>query len=283
MEKNPIYEIKDDDNPFKNFLNKSSTQSFEPKDIVSSKESISFLFPLFIELIKQVKNTLGSIKNLTQISQGKFSDKEFGDYFSRFVTEDIEKIDLLLSNFLDYIKVNFTIRKSNTVHMIIEEAIKRHQSRLEEKKVRIFKKFEKDLPEIIVPDEELRYILNSIIQYAILWMPMEGNIWILTKSHLIPTEMIEDQTLFKKDGKQVEINLIFTGYKKSKEQFQKVMPISELQKAEDLDLELRLVNEIVKKNRGKMKFVVDEKNSKTFISLKFPAERRNIIYYQPIN
>ena len=167
--------------------------------------------------------------------------------------------------------------------MIIEEAIKKHQSRLEEKKVRIFKKFEKDLPEIIVPDEELRYILNSILQYAILWMPMEGNIWLLTKSNLIPTEMIEDQTLFKKDGKQVEINLIFTGYKKSKEQFQKVMSISELQKAEDLDLELRLVNEIVKKNRGKMKFVVDEKNSKTFISLRFPAERRNIIYYQPIN
>ncbi len=282
MENNPLFNLNEDDNPFKSFVNKDEIKSFEP-NLISSKDSISLLFPLFIELIKQLKNKLMSIKNLTQISQGKFSDKEFGDYFKRLVTDDIDKIDLLLENFLDYIKVNFTVRKKNTVHMIIEEVLKRHQSRLEEKRVRIFKKFEKDLPEIIVPDEEFKYMINSIIQYAIIWMPIDGNIWFLTKSLILPSEGVEEQALFKKDGKQVEIDIIFTGYKSPKEQFSKVLPISDVQKGEELDLELRLVNEIVKRNRGKMKFMIDEKNSKTFISLKFPAERRTKIYYPPIN
>lgn len=281
--KNSILDILGEENPFRTFLSKSDPQSFDPKISIPNRDYISPLFPLFIELIKYIKNSLASISNLTQLSQGKFSDKEFGDYFKRLVIEDIEKIDLLLNNFLDYIKVNFTIKKTNTVHNIIEEVFKKHHARLEEKRIRIFKKFEKDLPEIIVPDEELRYILNSIIQYAMIWISIEGSIWCLTKSLITPSEMIEDQTLLKKDGKQVEITLIFTGYKKTKEQFSKVMEISDIQKGEQLDLELRLVNEIVKRNRGKMKFAVDEKNAKTFISLQFPEERRNIIYYQQIN
>lgn len=281
--KNNISNIVGEENPFRTFLSKSDPQSLDPKNSILNRDYNSFLFPLFIELIKYIKNSLTSISNLTQLSQGKFSDKEFGDYFKRLVIEDIEKIDLLLNNFLDYIKVNFTIKKTNTVHNIIEEVFKKHNARLEEKRIRIFKKFEKDLPEIIVPDEELRYILNSIIQYAMIWISIEGSIWCLTKSIITPSEMIEDQTLLKKDGKQVEITLIFTGYKKTKEQFSKIMAISDIQKGEPLDLELRLVNEIVKRNRGKMKFAVDEKNSKTFISLQFPEERRNVICYQQIN
>jgi light-regulated signal transduction histidine kinase (bacteriophytochrome) len=283
MEKNLILDIANDENPFKAFLTKNEAESFESKSIIPNKGNFSFLFPLFIELIQRTKGTLESIKNLTQVSQGKFNDKEFGNYFNRLVTEDVKKIDLLLSNVLDYIKVNCTVRKTNTVHIIIEEGLKKHQVQLEEKKVRLFKKFEKDLPEIIVPDEELRYILNSILQYAIILMPVNGNIWFLTRSFVLPSETSEDQALFKKDGKHIEISLIFTGYKKPKEQFTTVRQISGPQREEGLDLELRLVNEIVKRNRGKMKFGGDEKNSKTFISLRFPAERRKVIYYQPVN
>jgi len=283
MKNSLILGIANNKNPFRAFLTKNETESIESKNIIPNEGNISFSFPFFIELIQRIKGSLESIKNLAQVSQGKFSDKEFGNYFNLLVTEDIEKIDLLLINVLDYIKVNFTVRKSNTVHIFIEEVLKKHYVQLEEKKVRLFKKFEKDLPEIIAPDEELRYILNSILQYAMISMPVNGSIWFLTKSFVLPSERSEDQGLFKKDGKHIEISVIFTGYKKPKEQFTTVMPISGPQREQGFDLELRLVNEIVKRNRGKMKFGVDEKNSKTFISLSFPAERRKVIYYQPVN
>jgi len=283
MKNSLILGIANNKNPFRAFLTKNETESIESKNIIPNEGNISFSFPFFIELIQRIKGSLESIKNLAQVSQGKFSDKEFGNYFNLLVTEDIEKIDLLLIHVLDYIKVNFTVRKSNTVHIFIEEVLKKHYVQLEEKKVRLFKKFEKDLPEIIAPDEELRYILNSILQYAMISMPVNGSIWFLTKSFVLPSERSEDQGLFKKDGKHIEISVIFTEYKKPKEQFTTVMPISGPQREEGFDLELRLVNEIVKRNRGKMKFGVDEKNSKTFISLSFPAERRKVIYYQPVN
>jgi len=48
-------------------------------------------------------------------------------------------------------------------------------------------------------------------------------------------------------------------------------------------LELRLIKEIIQKNEGMMKFEVNEKKPRTVISLKFPIERRKLIYYQPAN
>ena len=53
---------------------------------------------------------------------------------------------------------------------------------LEDKKIKIFKKLEKDLPETVVHDEQLKYILNALLQYAIPSIPPHGSIGFLTKS-----------------------------------------------------------------------------------------------------
>ena len=58
------------------------------------------------------------------------------------------------------------------------------------------------------------------------------------------------------------------------------MGIPAHQKERILDLALRLVDEIVQRNRGMMKFEEDEKKGKTTISLRFPVERRKMVYYQ---
>jgi hypothetical protein len=77
--------------------------------------------------------------------------------------------------------------------------------------------------------------------------------------------------------------IVFTGYKRPIEKFQTVLGISDVQKEEAIELELRLVKEIIQKNRGMMKFQVNEKKPRTLISLKFPIERRKVIYYQSMN
>ncbi|PIV20842.1 MAG: hypothetical protein COS40_10440, partial [Deltaproteobacteria bacterium CG03_land_8_20_14_0_80_45_14] len=85
------------------------------------------------------------------------------------------------------------------------------------------------------------------------------------------------------DGRQIEILIVFTGYKKPVEQFETVLGIPAVQKEEAIELELRLIKEIIQKNSGMMKFEVNEKKPRTLISLKFPIERRKLIYYQPVN
>jgi len=253
------------------------------KMMISNEPHGSFKFSLLIELIQSIDHSLESIKNFTQLSGGKFSDKTFGDHFQRIINEEIGKIDLSLGCVLNYLKVNQTIKKTQTVHTLIEEVLKKHQTQMDGKKIRVFKKFEEDLPETITPDEHLRYILDSTLKYAMGLMPLNGGVGFITRSFIHPKESGEASLSSIGEGKYVEVSVLFDGYRKTIDPLGTVLKTRSPEKKETLDFELRLIDEIVKKNKGMMEFGIDTKKGRTLISLRFPVERRNIVYYQSIN
>lgn len=277
-----LFETENENNAFLTFLKKAEAKSPEPKSQNSyNEQNMSALSLFLIELVHRIKNPLVSVKTFTQLLREKFNDAEFREHFYRIVTEDIEKIDAVLNGLLSYIKINTPLEKKDTVHVILEEVLKKHEIQLEDKKIKIFKKFEKDLPETVVHDEQLRYIFNALLQYALPSIPPHGSMGILTNSFDHPKETPADRKFHQRDGRYLEILVVFTGFKKPAEQFETVLGIPVFQKEENVELELRLIKEIIQKNRGLMKFEVNEKKPRTIISLKLPIERRKLIYYQP--
>ncbi len=234
---------------------------------------------LLVELIQHTKGTLDSIKQFAQLSRGKFSDGEFGEFFYQMITKDTERNVLMLNSFLNYIKATTPIRKKGTVHALIEEVLTKHQVRLEENKTKIFRNFEKDLPETIVADEQLRFILDSVLQYATASMSPNGSIEFLTKSFGLQKGTEGDQAIFKTNGRYIEILVAFTYYKKPMEQFGKKLETPVPQKEGVPDLMLRLIDDIVDRNRGIMKVELDETKAKKFILFNFPIERRKVVHY----
>ncbi len=254
-------------------------ESIERKmDFLAHERDASFSNPFFIELIQQIESKLDSIKNYTQISRGKFSDKEFGEYYYRVITEGIEKMEIVLNGLIDYTKLRTPIRKMDTVHKIIGEVLKKHQVKLEEKGIKLLKRFEKDLPETIVPDEQLRYVLSSVLLYAMIATPPNWNVAVSTKSLLIEKVTGEAEGLFKKDGKYIEISVIFEVHRRRSEL---ASGTDTIQKEEGPDILLRFVKEVVLRNRGIMKMVT--KGTRTLISLRFPVEQRKVVYDQSLN
>ena len=247
-----------------------------------SPSHVFFLYSFFTEVVSRVKNTLGSIKTFTHLSRDKLDNMEFKEYFLKLINEDVEGIESVLNSLLGYVKINTPVIKSNTVHLVTEEALKKHESRIEERRIRIVKRFEQNLPETIVPEQQLRYILNSLVEYAVALTVPKGSIGFLTKISVIEKEIDEAQTLFQKDGQCVEIVIVFTGPRKRAEQFETVLGTPPVRKEEVVDLKLLLVQEIIRKNRGIMKCDVDEKKPRTYMSLRFPVERRRVVYYPPI-
>ncbi len=283
-EKDLLFETENENEPFITFLKKGDIKLAESKPQGFSPEQNANVLSLFLmELVHRIKNPLVSIKTFTQLLREKFNDGEFREHFYKIVTEDIEKIDAVMNGLLSYIKINTPIEKKDTIHFILEDVLKKYELQLEDKKIKIFKKFEKDLPETIVHDEQLRYILDALLQYAIPSIPPHGSIGFLTKSFDVQADTIDGKPFHQRNGRHVEILIVFTGYKKSFEQFETVLGIPALQEKEAIELELRLIKEIIKKNRGMMKFEVNEEKPRTIISLKFPMERRKLIYYQPGN
>ena len=249
-------------------------------DFLSNEQNAPFLTSLFIDLIQRIKSNLASIKKYTQVSRGKFSDREFGEYYYRAVNEDIEKMNMVLNSLLDYIKVHTPIRKANTVHNIIEEVLKKHQAKLDEKGVKVLKKLEKDLPETVVPDEQLKYIVSSLLQYAVALTPPNWNLGLSTRSLILDDEATEVQSLFKKAGKYIEISVVFPGHQRPSEPASEAAPIP---KEGASDLILRFAKDVVLHNHGMMSIEADEKKTKTLISVRFPVERRKVVYYQTVN
>jgi nitrogen-specific signal transduction histidine kinase len=283
-EKDLLFETENENKPFVAFLKNADNRSAESKPRNWASDQNTHLFSLFLmELVHRVKNPLVSVKTFTQLLREKFNDGEFREHFYKIVTEDIEKIDAVMNGLVRYVKINTPIEKKDTIHFILEDVLKKHESQLEDKKIKLFKKYEKDLPETIVHDEQLRYILNALLQYAIPFISPNGSIGFLTKSFDTETETADGKTSPQRIGRYIEILIVFTGYKKPFEQFESVLGIPAVQKEEAVELELRLIKEIIQKNQGMMKFEVNEKKPRTVISLKFPIERRRLIYYQPAN
>jgi nitrogen-specific signal transduction histidine kinase len=212
----------------------------------------------------------------------KFDDPEFRDYFYKVVTQDIEKIDSVLNGLTNYIKIVTPIEKTNTVHLVLEDILRKNEAPLKDKAIKLFKKYEKDLPETVVHEEQLKYIFNSLLEFLILTIPPNGTIGFLTKSP--NTYEHTDPKAKQKDDKGfIYIMIVFTGYKKSAEQFKSVLGIPAPEQEEPIDLELRLIKELIQQNRGGMKVEFNEKKSRTLISLKFPIERRKTVYYPSVN
>jgi len=121
--------------------------------------------------------------------------------------------------------MNTPISKTNTVHLILDEILRKRQIQIEEKRVKIFKKFEKELPETVVHDEQLRYVLDTLLHYALSSTLPEGSIGFLTKS-VEAAKAADGQRVSRREDRCVDILIVFTGYQTSAERFETVLGIS---------------------------------------------------------
>jgi len=279
---NKFSSTENDKDFFFSFLNKDEREDSESKEKITYNGQNGLPTSLYyLELLNQIKASLAAMKTFAFLSRDHFKDQELGEHFYKIINKDIEKTISLLDCFNDYLNFSVPLVKKDTVTTLVEEMIKKHESLFVEKNIKIIKKqFERDLPETSVPDEQLRYILDSVIQYTLLSMPSNGNIGFLTRLFDFGVFKGKERGRLQKDGKYIEILVVSTGYEKAGEEVGIVPGISNYyQEEEAIELILKLAKEIIKKNRGMMRYKVYEDKPMTFISLILPIERRNIIHY----
>jgi hypothetical protein len=272
----------DDKNLLSSLLDKEGTEEPSSKAEKPSAGKNGLALPTyFIELFNRIKASLSAMQAFAFLSRENFRDRDLGEHFYRIVNEDIGKTISLIDCFNDYINFSTPMVKSNTVNTIVEEVIRKHEIQFEEKKIRIIKKqFEKDLPETILPDEQLRYILNSVIQYTLISVPPEGSVGFLTRQ--FNTEILKEEEIgpLQKEGRYLEILVVSAGYEKPGEEIGIVPGMADTrQEDEAVELILKLAKEIIEKNKGVMRYKFYDDKPMTFISLILPIERRNIVRY----
>jgi len=274
--------ITEDDKRFlSSFLTKEENEGSVFKHETCSDGRTRLSLPVyFVELFNRIKASLSAMQAFAFLSRENFKDRELGEHFYKIVNEDIAKTISLIDCFNDYINFSTPVVKRDTVNTLVEEVIKKHERQFEEKRIKVIKKqFEKDLPETILPDEQLRYILNSVIQYALLSVPPDGSIGFLTRLLNMETSKGQEWDQLQKDGRYLEVLVVSAGYEKPDEETGVVSEMPNAHQEEAVELILRLAKEIIEKNKGMMRYKVYEDKPMTFISLILPVERRNVVRY----
>ena len=151
-----------ENNPFSPFSNKAEMKSAAPRETPFPEEPDGFLPFFFVELLHRFRNTLSSIKTFSRLSRERANDPASREQFYKAMDEDIEEIESVMNSLLSYIKINTPIIKSDTLHIVLEEVLKKYETQLNSRKIKIIKKFEKKLPETMVHEQQLRYMFNSI-------------------------------------------------------------------------------------------------------------------------
>ncbi len=267
-------------NPLDFLLKKDEVKPKESKkEGLPSEQGPSFMDSFLIELVRSIKNALASVYQATVLTMERYDDVEIRKRSHTQVKEEIKKIDSVLNSLLNFINVNTPIIKTNTLYVILEEILEANDQQLRQKDIKIYKRYEKDLPDTFIHPEQVRFILHSVLQYAILSTPPSEVIGFLTKSS--NNGAGAEKSLSEDKRGYIEVMIGFNGDGKPVNQLENLLKTPEDQKGGTTDLILKLAKEILERNRGMMIETHGEK-SETLIALRFPIERRKVVYYEPI-
>jgi len=265
--------------PLLSFLKEAETKPAESaKEYLTSQQGSPFMTSFLVELAQCIKNALASIYQVTLLTFEKVEDVEVRRHSHTQVREDIKKIDSVLNSLLNFINISTPIPKTNTLYTILEEVLEANEQHLQEKKIKIIKRCEKDLPETYIHNEHVRFILHSILQYAISSVAPNESIGFLMKS----LDLHEGTGNSPADDKRGYVEMVI-GFRGKSGNSLEILPDQPAdQKEEAMDLILKLVREILQKNHGRMMVETNGTKPNILMTLRFPIERRNVVYYAPI-
>jgi nitrogen-specific signal transduction histidine kinase len=277
---NDFLELEKKDNLLDSFLKKDGVKPTESKkEGLPSEQGPSFMSSFLIELVHSIKKTLASVYQATVLTMDRYDDMEIRKRSHTQVKEDIKKIDTVLNSLLNFINVNTPVIKTNTLYVILEEILEANDKQLQQKNIKINKTYEEDLPDTFIHPEQVRFILHSVLQYALFSTPPNETIGFLMRSS--DNGAVAEKTLTGNNRRYIEVILGLNGNGKPFDQLENLSETPEDQKGGTTDLILRLAKEILERNHGMM-IETHGKRLETLIVLRFPIERRKIVYYEPI-
>jgi hypothetical protein len=267
-----------------------SLDSFQKKEEGKPKESKkeglpgepgpSFMDSFLIEMVHGIKKSLASVYHATVLTMDTYDDVEIRKCSRTQVREEIKKIDSVLNTLLNFINVNTPVTKTSTLYQILEEVLEASDKQFRQKDIKIYKKCENDLPDTFIHPEQVRFILHSALQYAILSTPPDKVIGLLMKSSDSKNGTGAEKPSPENNRGYIEVMIGFTEGGKPVDPSENLSETPQDQGKGMADLILKLAKDTLERNRGMM--IETRRKSEMIITLRFPIERRKVVYYEPI-
>ena len=131
---------------------------------------------LVLELAHEIKNPLVAIKTFANLLPENYSDPDFRESFYKIVSQDVEKIDSLVENILEYQKVVSVKGEIKPLSVILNRVINSFSNEFEKRKISIYQNIDDNLSEIGVENNKFEFAVKNIISKLIKELERGGEI-----------------------------------------------------------------------------------------------------------
>ncbi|MFH1824412.1 MAG: ATP-binding protein [Candidatus Firestonebacteria bacterium] len=190
----------------------------------------------------EIKNPLTAIKTFTEYLPKKNDDKEFLDKFSKIVGSEVEKIDDLVHQLLDYSKPSPLQLKKTDIHSLIDNTLELLNNQFIKYNIKINKDYTLDATcsTLMVDPNQMKQVFLNLFLNAVEAMDTSG---ILTvKTSLSTKSFIR--------GKKVEVRIVDTGPGIAEKDISHIFEPFYTTKDKGTGLGLSIVHSIIKRHNG---------------------------------
>jgi len=129
----------------------------------------------------EIKNPLVSIKTFSQLLPEKYDDREFRETFSSITIREVERINHIVEQLLNFARPLKPKLQEADVHTIIEETLELVAEEISEKKVDIVRHFTNEPSVILVDREQIKQVILNLLKNSLQAIKGEkGRVEILT-------------------------------------------------------------------------------------------------------
>jgi two-component system sensor histidine kinase HydH len=213
----------------------------ELKEAVERERHLASLGRLAAGVAHEIRNPLSALKGFAQFFRTKFKPGSEEERYSDIMIEEVERLDRVVQELLDFARPVTPDRKPTPPNTIIEEALALVSEDAQFRRVAIEKKLLEDLPDVMVDPMQMRQAVLNVLLNAIEAMSEGGTLTIETAG-ADPADGLSAVTLSVTD----------TGVGMSAEEVGKLFEPFYTTKPSGTGLGMTVVSRVVEQNGGRI-------------------------------
>ncbi|MBI5044124.1 MAG: GAF domain-containing protein, partial [Nitrospirae bacterium] len=153
----------------------------ESKNIIRRMDRLKTIGDMAAGLAHEIRNPLVPIKTCLELLPERYGkDKEFTERIPPAALQEVERIEALLKEIMDYSRPRSPVLKENNINDIVEKTVIFVEYEAKKKGIKIDREFDNELPMIKVDNEQIKQVLLNLIINAIDAVNGRGRISIKT-------------------------------------------------------------------------------------------------------
>jgi signal transduction histidine kinase len=149
---------------------------------MKEKDRLAALGEMAAGLAHEIRNPLGSIKASAQYLSETSAQPEDGTEFLDIIVDEVDRLNRVVSSFLDYARPGHTDPKPIYVDAAVRLTLQFLRPECDSADVTLHVTMDPDLPKVRIDIEHLRQVLINLVQNSVQAMPSGGDIFVETRT-----------------------------------------------------------------------------------------------------